>query len=1246
MVARALSNLMEANPNTTSLIAGSGAVSLLTAKLLNIEFIDLAEQCIQCLYQISQHYPQQLLKEGTMGTSLMYFDFFPLNIQRSLFKMSYNVCKRIPNDSFDLIYPIIPTLTIHVLNQDSQISEFSCKTFTAIFRNFPKEEVVLKICSEGILDNIFKILEKRDNHVVYNSSINLLYSICQSSIELTKKLLKMKIGNLISNILLQDQDTKDKPIPIVELLQIIIELVPRIKYSEQLVTEMNQTRRKELFHSITSPIKENYKSGFLTREELIKEDSFIEFGKLMIPILMKVYSTNMNPNVRSFCLTIIGSILYYSTNEILKDILLDIPISSFIAKLLSSNDLIFVSTGIQIATILIQKLPEIFNIYFVREGVVGEIKKLSGISSKNEELLFDLMKNKSKLAFEIAEKEFKQKFDEINKINKEGEKLEIPKFIKPFIEPPNLPETSKLFERDSFKSSELAEYVVSSCQIFHKTYFLDSSPKNSIICEKMKNLCEDLIELMDEDDKEEEKEILTKISKILFDEEGISTFEFINSGIIKTLLKYLQKDRMNLFLEIFNKEIEKEKEFSPFKYGSFGTPSSPFQSSPLKNRLLKSYTFLNELILKIQNSLSSEENLPLIVNDTSSITGSIQNIFENLSRDITIQLLKIGQEESKEIIINPLIEIKNLQDYIDGDSEYDISQLFNGFSLEDFHEEDHKIKVNEFKIDRKLPKEFFKNEMKRSNEIEMKYNFYLNGKKLSPNSNLIHSIYHYKDWSKENLKSKHPMFMKQLWENKTIIYYKEFEKEDEKNDFEMNEFVRESLDLLKLLELHSNEKRIFQNEKLTAKLQRQLSDPFILLTKCLPNWCYYLTNHYPFLFPFETRKYFFESTSLGIARSIKTLQDKLTQKDKILKILSMEKDKVLISRDYLLPFTHHILSCNFNGLLEIQYEDEIGFGNGPTMEYYSLVSKEFQLSELNLWMNENKQSKYIEHKFGLYPIPIDENHVYYENMFYLLGQFVSRGIYDGRLMDLTFTNSFLKLLKGIDLNFEDLKEIDNGIYKFLKELKQESNIKKIEDLAISYEVPKYPNIKLKKHKNEDVNINNKNDYIDEVLQLLLKDGVQLQVNSFKRGYNSLLNLNNLFIFNYKELDLLFNGEKQIWDEKILVSSIKCDFGYSISSNIIQNFIKILVEMDPHYQRLFLQFVTGSPKLPVGGISNLKPKLTIVRKVVEKNQKPDDVLPSVMTCTNYLKLPEYSNIQILKQQLYKAIEEGQGAFLLS
>lgn len=65
-----------------------------------------------------------------------------------------------------------------------------------------------------------------------------------------------------------------------------------------------------------------------------------------------------------------------------------------------------------------------------------------------------------------------------------------------------------------------------------------------------------------------------------------------------------------------------------------------------------------------------------------------------------------------------------------------------------------------------------------------------------------------------------------------------------------------------------------------------------------------------------------------------------------------------------------------------------------------------------------------------------------------------------------------------------------------------------------------------------------------------------------------------------------------------------------------------------------------------GFRSLNPPLTIVRKTFESTENPDDFLPSVMTCVNYLKLPDYSTIEIMREKLLIAAREGQQSFHLS
>ena len=94
------------------------------------------------------------------------------------------------------------------------------------------------------------------------------------------------------------------------------------------------------------------------------------------------------------------------------------------------------------------------------------------------------------------------------------------------------------------------------------------------------------------------------------------------------------------------------------------------------------------------------------------------------------------------------------------------------------------------------------------------------------------------------------------------------------------------------------------------------------------------------------------------------------------------------------------------------------------------------------------------------------------------------------------------------------------------------------------------------------------------------------------------------------------------------------------------FAEIMTEYDVMTQWNYLQFVAGSPKLPIGGLRGLNPPLTVVRKPHEAPLMANKYLPSVMTCVNYLKLPEYSSKAVMREKLRVAIQEGMGSFHLS
>jgi E3 ubiquitin-protein ligase TRIP12 len=53
-----------------------------------------------------------------------------------------------------------------------------------------------------------------------------------------------------------------------------------------------------------------------------------------------------------------------------------------------------------------------------------------------------------------------------------------------------------------------------------------------------------------------------------------------------------------------------------------------------------------------------------------------------------------------------------------------------------------------------------------------------------------------------------------------------------------------------------------------------------------------------------------------------------------------------------------------------------------------------------------------------------------------------------------------------------------------------------------------------------------------------------------------------------------------------MDSIKADHGYNLDSKSVRNLLQTMSEFKDQQRRDFLQFITGSPKLPIGGRSTL------------------------------------------------------------
>lgn len=295
---------------------------------------------------------------------------------------------------------------------------------------------------------------------------------------------------------------------------------------------------------------------------------------------------------------------------------------------------------------------------------------------------------------------------------------------------------------------------------------------------------------------------------------------------------------------------------------------------------------------------------------------------------------------------------------------------------------------------------------------------------------------------------------------------------------------------------------------------------------------------------------------------------------------------------------------------------------------------------------------------------------------------------DFRVIDIQFSYAFCKWLISSDsLCEDDIKYVDSGLYQSIESLrdylrkrrqllieiyrlnsdgkssskdsfkKVEAELKELEEtvesIDLDFTLPGY-GFELKKGgKDIAVTFENLEEYLKLIVEWTLVTGVQQQLESFKEGFESLLPITCLQQFYPEELERLFCGSGyHEWTEKILNECTRCDHGYTHESKAVKNLFEIMCGFNESEQRQFLQFITGSPRLPVGGLRSLVPPLTIVRKTTDSSDTSssasnvDIYLPSVMTCVNYLKLPEYTTVEIMKEKLVKAMQDGQLSFHLS
>jgi len=323
--------------------------------------------------------------------------------------------------------------------------------------------------------------------------------------------------------------------------------------------------------------------------------------------------------------------------------------------------------------------------------------------------------------------------------------------------------------------------------------------------------------------------------------------------------------------------------------------------------------------------------------------------------------------------------------------------------------------------------------------------------------------------------------------------------------------------------------------------------------------------------------------------------------------------------------------------LWIEFDGEVGLDyGGVAREWFYLLSKEmfnpyYGLFEYSATDNYTLQ---INPNSGV----CNEDHLLY---FKFIGRVAGMAVYHGKLLDGFFIRPFYKMMLGKSIELKDMESVDTEYFNSLIWIKENDP----SELELAFQVDEENfgqtvSIELRPGGKETrVTDENKDEYIQLVIEWRFINRVRRQMDQFLAGFNELVPLNLIKIFDEGELELLMCGIGSI-DVKDWKGNTVYKGDYHPNHIVIQWYWRVVLSFSNEMRSRLLQFVTGTSRVPMNGFKELYGSNGPQLFTIEKWGSPTNY-PRAHTCFNRLDLPPYESYQQLRDKLIKAIEGSEG-----
>ncbi|KAI9388896.1 hypothetical protein POPTR_009G134300v4 [Populus trichocarpa] len=644
---------------------------------------------------------------------LSYLDFFSTGVQRVALSTAANMCKKLPSDAADFVMEAVPLLTNLLQYHDAKVLEHASVCLTRIAEAFASSPDKLdELCNHGLVTQAASLISTSSSGggqaslstPTYTGLIRLL-STCASGSPLgAKTLLLLGVSGILKEILSGSGVSANSPVPpalsrpadqIFEIVNLANELLPPLPQGTiSLPTSSSMLVKGSVVKKCPSSSsgKQDDINGNVpevsAREKLLNDQPELlqQFGMDLLPVLIQIYGSSVNSPVRHKCLSVIGKLMHFSNAEMIQSLLSMTNISSFLAGVLAWKDPHVLVPALQVAEILMEKLPGTFSKIFVREGVVYAVDQLILAGNPNTAPTHGSSAekdNESVPGTSSRSRRYKRRSGSSNPEANSSEESKNPISANAG-SPPSSIEIPMV-------NSNLRMAVSACAKAFRDKYFpSDPGAAEDGVTDDLlhlKNLCTKLnagvddqktkakgkskasaSRLIDSSTNKEEyligviSEMLAELGK----GDGVSTFEFIGSGVVATLLNFFSCG-YSTKEKISEANLPKLRQQALRRFKSFAIlalPSSIDEGGAAPMAVL---------VQKLQNALSSLERFPVVLSHSSrSSSGGarLSSGLSALSQPFKLRLCRAQGEKalrdysSNVVLIDPLASLAAVEEFL------------------------------------------------------------------------------------------------------------------------------------------------------------------------------------------------------------------------------------------------------------------------------------------------------------------------------------------------------------------------------------------------------------------------------------------------------------------------------------------------------------------------------------------------------------------------------------------------------